>query len=159
VKIGIIGDTHGSIQSLIKILDLFSEVELFLHTGDHWQDGAAVEQKTGIPVLTVKGNCDRGKMSSELVFTIARKKVFLTHGHLYGVKSGLNTLLTRAGELSADYCVFGHTHRAMIEKRKGIWLLNPGSMTWSRVQKNYAGILMEVQNNIFVTRYIDIDMY
>lgn len=158
MKVGIIGDTHGSNESLTKILQAFSEVELFLHTGDHWQDGALVEQKTGIPVLTVKGNCDRGEMSDELVFTLSGKRFFLTHGHMYGVKYGLGILIARATELSADYCVFGHTHRTMLEKRNGIWFLNPGSLTWPRVQGKYAGILLEDLNNIFVTRYIDIDM-
>lgn len=158
MKVGIIGDTHGSQESLKKILSAFSEAELFLHTGDHWQDGVFVEQKTGVPVLMVKGNCDRGEMSDELVFTLSGKGFLLTHGHMYGVKYGLGILTAKATELSVDYCVFGHTHRTMLEKRNGIWFLNPGSPTWPRVQKKYAGILLEDLNNIFVPRYIDIDM-
>lgn len=58
MKIGIVGDTHGSQAALKKIIEAFQGVELFIHTGDHWQDGVLLEQKTGIPVFTVKGNCD-----------------------------------------------------------------------------------------------------
>jgi putative phosphoesterase len=157
MKIGLVGDTHGSKEALVIIRRVFHDVQLFFHTGDHWKDGVYLEQETGIPVLTVKGNCDYGSMSSELMFTIKSKKFFLTHGHLYGVKYGLTSLFARAQELDVDYCFFGHTHCPLLTKHKGIYFLNPGSLVWSRGKETYAGIILEYQENNFISRFINID--
>ncbi|MDD2401819.1 MAG: metallophosphoesterase [Clostridia bacterium] len=158
MKVGIIGDTHGSKKSLNEIIAAFSDVKLFLHTGDHWQDGYYLEQKTGIPVYTVKGNCDNGEMSTEIVFTLKDKKFFLTHGHLYGVKYGLKALEERAMELHVDYCIYGHTHRTFMEKVNDVWFLNPGSITWNREEQNYAGILLEYNHKNFSCCFLDVDI-
>ncbi|HHY06539.1 MAG TPA: metallophosphoesterase [Clostridia bacterium] len=157
MQIGLVGDTHGSKEALAIICRVFTNVELLFHTGDHWQDGVYLEQEMGIPVLTVKGNCDYGSMSSELLLMIKNKKFFLTHGHAYRVKFRLNSLLARATELEADYCLFGHTHRPLLTQHKGIYLLNPGSLVWSRGKETYAGIILEYRENMFISRFMNID--
>jgi putative phosphoesterase len=157
MKIGIVGDTHGSKEAMAIICRVFHDVQLFFHTGDHWQDGLSLEEETGIPVFTVKGNCDHGTMSSELLLTIENKKFFLTHGHLYGVKYGLDTLLARGREENADYCLFGHTHSPMLTEYKGIWFLNPGSLVWPRGKDTYAGIILERRENTFISCFMSID--
>ena len=54
-------------------------------------------------------------------------RVFLTHGHLFGVKSGLDTLAAAAKDMGAQLALFGHTHQALLEERNGVTLLNPGA--------------------------------
>jgi len=157
MKIGIVGDTHGSQTALEKIAEVFRGVELLVHTGDHWQDGVLLEQKTGIPVFTVKGNCDFGEREEELCFTVKGKKFFLTHGHRYGVKYGLQTLTYRAEELGVDYCIFGHTHQQLIESYQQIVYLNPGSIVWPRGENHCAGIIMEYRQNLFISQFKNID--
>ena len=40
--------------------------------------------------LTVKGNCDfYGEFKDEVVVPVGSKKLFFTHGHLYGIKQSL----------------------------------------------------------------------
>jgi putative phosphoesterase len=158
MKVGIIGDTHGSQEALKTIINSFKEVELFIHTGDHWQDAVCLEKKTGIPVFTVKGNCDYEERASELCFTLKGKRFLLTHGHLYGVKYGLQTLAYRAEELGVDYCVFGHTHRAIIENYNNIVFFNPGSIAWPRGENYFAGIILDYRENIFISQFKNIDM-
>ncbi len=157
MKIGIIGDTHGSQPALQKIISIFRDIELLVHTGDHWQDGVYLEKTTGIPVYTVKGNCDHGERDTELCFTLKGKRFFLTHGHHYGVKYGLQTMAYRAEELRADYCIFGHTHQPMIENFQQIIFLNPGSIAWPRNESNFAGIIMEYRDNLFISQFKNID--
>ena len=53
MKIGIIGDTHGSQQAIRKVLQLLPPVELLLHTGDYAPDANLLETLTGLPVIKV----------------------------------------------------------------------------------------------------------
>ena len=41
---------------------------------------------------------------------VGKNKLFVTHGHAYGVKSGLGRLAERAKTLGADVVLYGHTH-------------------------------------------------
>ena len=75
----------------------------------------------------VSGNCDffDADTPSELVLEMEGKG-FVTHGHKYRVKDGLNTLYYRGLELDADIVLFGHTHSSQIVSgRNGT--LNPGA--------------------------------
>ena len=56
------------------------------------------------------------------------RKVFLTHGHLYGVKTNLNELEKKAREENADICIFGHTHREYLVEKDGTVYVNPGAL-------------------------------
>jgi len=155
LKIAIIGDTHGSTGNLHLIADTFKDVDFFAHTGDNWVDGRYLESVTEKPVLTVKGNCDFGEMSTELVFQVQQRRIYLTHGHMLGVKSGLFRLGARARELAADFCLYGHTHMPLLEYREGITFLNPGSLTFPRSQERYAGILLEEKQGVFTCQFME----
>jgi len=157
MKIGVVGDTHGSKEAVAIISRVFKHVQMLFHTGDHWQDAVYLEKTMKLPVITVKGNCDRAARENEVLLTVENKNFFLTHGHLYGVKYGLTSLQLRAEELGAEYCLFGHTHSPMIIENKGIWFLNPGSLTWPRGQEIYAGIMMEYEMNCFKSCFMNID--
>ena len=43
------------------------------------------------------------------------KRVFFSHGHMYGVKVGLEQFLEGARNVKADIALFGHTHRPMLD--------------------------------------------
>jgi len=102
LKIGIIGDTHGSKSVLETIYKLFKDVDFFVHTGDHWKDACYLEDKFQVPVLTVRGNCDFSTFPQELTFEVMGKKFYLTHGHEYNVKYGLERLYYRALEANIE---------------------------------------------------------
>ena len=54
-------------------------------------------------------------------------RIFVTHGHLYGVKRDLTALAGAAKDAGARLALFGHTHIQHLEERGGITLLNPGT--------------------------------
>lgn len=58
---------------------------------------------------------------------IENKKFFITHGHKYGVKMGLNNIFYKGKESEVDAVLFGHTHIKIISKEDGLWIINPGS--------------------------------
>ncbi len=63
-----------------------------IHLGDHRADADRLaEEFCGLPVLSVRGNCDLwGPPRAEtLLRTFEGVRIFGTHGHRYGVKQGL----------------------------------------------------------------------
>ena len=54
-------------------------------------------------------------------------RVFMTHGHIYGVKRDLTALAGAAKDAGAQLALFGHTHIQHMEERNDITLLNPGT--------------------------------
>ncbi len=87
-----------------------------------------LEEEFSCPVATVAGNCDEpGLCPLEEVMDVGGKRVLLTHGHLYKVKTGLSKLEARARSLGVEVCVFGHTHLPALLVKDGLTLFNPGS--------------------------------
>ena len=77
----------------------------------------------------VPGNCD-GWTTQPLqkLLDIQGKKLLLSHGHIWQVKSGYETALATARQQGADLVLFGHTHRAYcVQEPDGLWVLNPGA--------------------------------
>ncbi len=81
-------------------------------------------------VYAVRGNCDfDGKYPEERIIEIQGKKIFICHGHKYGVKYGYNSIYYRGKEVGADIVLFGHSHLPIIEEYDGLILMNPGSVS------------------------------
>lgn len=112
-------------------------VGIILFTGDYVRDGQYMAEKLKLPVYSVAGNCDpSGAGEKEKVIELAGQKFFITHGHRYGVKRGLQSLFYKTLEVGAQVAVFGHTHIPFCQNIDGIWLINPGSPTHPRGLSN-----------------------
>ena len=104
--------------------------DLVLHLGDMLRD--AEELSYAYPqqsIVMVPGNCD-GWTTQPLqkLLDIQGKKLLLSHGHIWQVKSGCETALAAARQQGADLVLFGHTHRAYcVQEPDGLWVLNPGA--------------------------------
>ena len=81
--------------------------------------------------MIVRGNCDGWGCDYEddMLVNIGGVNIFVTHGHRYGVKSGLDTLASAAAAKGAQVACFGHTHKPFCEYRDGVLLINPGTCT------------------------------
>jgi putative phosphoesterase len=93
-----------------------------------------------LPICTVPGNCD-GWTTDPLkkLITLQGKRVLLSHGHLWGVKSSYDAAIADARASRADILLFGHTHVALCQQLEdGLWMLNPGSS-----RSSYGLILIE----------------
>jgi len=133
LKIGVLSDTHGMKKATQKVLEYMSEtnkeIDTIIHAGDLVSDAKFIE-RLGYKVYCVAGNCDPiGIAPAERLIEIEGKKIFLAHGHTYQVKYGVNKLLERAKNLSAEIVIFGHTHIPENLKVAGVLLFNPGSVT------------------------------
>lgn len=131
MKILVISDTHGHVEKAAKLLPILTDLDLIVHLGDFMRDAVRLQSLTDIKVLSVGGNCDGVLSKVEGMVTLSTPcgPVLLTHGHLHGVKNGMDRLLFQAEELGAKAVLFGHTHSPYYEVIGGIALINPGSLT------------------------------
>ena len=133
----IVSDSHGRTDGIAHLMAKIERPDLILHLGDHQDPLSEIELELDCPVLGVSGNCDHdisaGWLPTERLVSIANLRIFMTHGHHYQVKQGLDHLARIAAKppFSADLICFGHTHHPMIQERKvagrQVRLLNPGS--------------------------------
>lgn len=142
MKAGIISDTHGNTQMIRLALAAAGPVDWWLHAGDYSQDAAWLAKNSLIPVKTVAGNCD-GRVSTPIdeYIDIGGKSIWLTHGHRYGVKYGLEELVEWGEQYGVDVVVFGHTHIPYCQWHGDMLVINPGSLALSRVGRPTYGLL------------------
>ncbi|NLK51084.1 MAG: metallophosphoesterase [Syntrophomonadaceae bacterium] len=154
IRIGVLGDTHGNYEMAELAFRDVGKIDLILHTGDYYQDAQRIGRILGIKVEGVTGNCDfwsRGP--KEKVLELGGKRIYLTHGHQYGVKKGYLNLYYRGKEMNADLIIFGHTHVASKEDMDDLILFNPGSFTYPRTGLPTYGLVLIDQGNIEVKTF------
>ena len=157
MKILVLSDSHSGISFMRRSIRCVKP-DVLVHLGDYFDDGVAVAQENPHLVCHgVPGNCDRYRMvqpqPAVLCYDVLGVKLFMTHGHLHNVKSGLFRLLADAREHKAQAVLYGHTHIADCHREEdGLWVLNPGSCG------SFGGSvgLMEVENgNIIACRILE----
>lgn len=146
MKCLIVSDSHGLHHELLELVDRHEEeVDLFIHCGDSELSG---EDEVIIPYRTVQGNCDFGKDFPETQFIqFGKWPVFVTHGHLYNVKSTLMNLVYKSEEAGAKVVCFGHSHIAGAEKIGDCLFINPGSIRLPKGSKHKTYAILEQRDD------------
>ena len=140
--IAVVSDTHRSSKYIKLAKELIKDADILIHLGDNVDDVEELERDFKGVVYAVAGNCDYSReYPKENVIEINGRKIFFTHGDLYGVKSSINNIYYRGKELGADIVLFGHTHQHIIEKENGMILMNPGSISLPRFKGRYVGFI------------------
>lgn len=138
-KILIISDNHGKLDRLQRIVEETGPYDLMLHCGDGELPPEAYEEIVPCPMRVVRGNCDSFDFPITDVFELKGHRILMTHGHMQYVKFGMDNLLMEAQFQKADIVLFGHTHIQYLENKNGLWLVNPGSLTYpKRTGPTYA---------------------
>ena len=130
MKLLICSDSHGARRSLLRIAERETP-DAMLFLGDGLRDADFVAGRCPeLQVLSVRGNCDYAVDGApeDRLTEWEGVRIYLCHGHQYGVKTGLGRLRERGSLLGAQLVLFGHTHRPFLEEREGVTLLNPGSV-------------------------------
>lgn len=139
MKAVLVSDSHGRFGGLQEIIEREAPFDMLLHAGDIQGGVSNLEDWAGCPVYVVRGNCDwGGGLPQERVVSFGRDRIFLTHGHRYGVKTGIEMLAAAAKQAGANIAVYGHTHIPQVEERYGVILLCPGSVAEPRQQNRLA---------------------
>ena len=119
--IGIISDTHGLVRP--QVIEALTGAELIIHAGDIGSPDVLKTLEAIAPVVAVRGNNDQDPWAAKFPLTNAVEH----HSYFFYVVHELDHLDVDpvASEFSA--VIFGHSHRASAERRKGVLYLNPGS--------------------------------
>lgn len=156
MKILVLSDSHSG-RSFMRHCIERVKPEHVIHLGDHYADGTVMaEENPHIRFHQVPGNCDRYRMERDVVeimcYPIGGVKLFMTHGHLHGVKGDVSCVIADARERGAQAVLFGHTHSALcFQTEDGLWVMNPGSCgSWS----GSAGVIEVDDNKITACRII-----
>ena len=152
MKAIIFSDSHGSFNPMMEAIVKEGKIDLIIHAGDVVGDAEDLQAAyPRLAVACVKGNNDWWDRTApdDRIFEFDGVKIFLTHGHNYGVKYSLAKLMQKGRETGADICIFGHTHTALSEVLDGITFFNPGSAS------RHYGVL-ETDDGKFTLKICDI---
>jgi putative phosphoesterase len=118
--VGIISDTHGHLRP--EVAEAFAGVDLIIHAGDIGNNEVLEALRAIAPVHAVRGNMDGGwahDLPVTEVVEVGEVLIYVLH----------DAYLLKLEPAAAGFAavINGHTHRAAVEKRKGVLFLNPGS--------------------------------
>ena len=145
MKVGIMSDSHGNTMAIDAALRQAGRVDHWLHAGDCISDAEYLQLASDTAVTMVAGNCDWPGTSvpGEALVELGGHRIFLTHGHLYGVRYTIEALQEAAAERGADVAVYGHTHVADITPG-AVLVLNPGSVARPRDESQGSFLLLDL---------------
>jgi putative phosphoesterase len=129
MKIGVLSDTHIHLAEEIspEVVKAFSNVDLIVHAGDFVGSQVLEGLKRLGEVKAVHGNMDsmelRGLLPEKELLVAGGKKIGIIHG--WGGPEGIEQKVReRFGDV--DIIIYGHSHRANIERIGDVLFFNPG---------------------------------
>ena len=157
MRIGVIADTHHDPVRMYVAMQRIPDAEAWLHLGDMTEDAELIEEKTGVPVYVVRGNCDAySDVPYERVVTLGGVNIYMTHGHRWRVDFDRSALCFRAEELGCTLALYGHPHVSMVENNGRVIALNPGSPTRPRGGRKPTVAYVDIDGGDFTTGFINI---
>jgi len=129
MRIGVISDTHGDQVNIGQVVKLCTDVEMWLHAGDCSQDVEYLKDLVTVPVVAARGNCDGNTNTTKIdeFVEVLGYKIWLTHGHCYGVKQSIRELVRWGKQHEVAAVIYGHTHIPDNRWCDGMLIFNPGS--------------------------------
>lgn len=119
--VGLISDTHGLLRP--EVVNALRGSHAIIHAGDVGREEIVRELEKIAPVTVVRGNIDTSAWSRKLpatnVLEIAGTSIYVLHN--------IDELDLDPGSAGFSGVIFGHSHRPLIEQRKGVLFVNPGS--------------------------------
>lgn len=146
-KILFASDIHGRKSRAARLAEIVAEEKPdrvyllgdFLYNGprngvpEDYDPMAVIESLSSFADIAfgVRGNCDSAIDLDLLPFSVEEtrfveengKRIHLQHGDHLELLSDIQ---------KGDIVVFGHTHRPLLEERKGVLVLNPGSISFPK---------------------------
>ncbi len=140
MNVAVFSDTHSNTGRMVAELRR-RPPDVIIHLGDLERDACVLRREfPEIPVYAVCGNCDYGaREPEEGVVSLGPVRAFLTHGHRYNVRWGVDSLVYAAQEQECQLALYGHTHIADSQEIGGVKVVNPGTAGVGR-ELTYAWI-------------------
>ncbi len=126
----VMSDIHGAKRRFEDIVKQHENANYFISLGDSELKHKLLEKND---IIAIKGNYpfDKG-FTYEHVMDLMGRRLLLTHGHRYRVRSGYDKLYYRMLESESVLALHGHTHIPGYQKIENRYVLNPGSVAQGR---------------------------
>jgi putative phosphoesterase len=143
MRIGLIADTHSLVRP--EVFSAFEGVERILHAGDVGGRAVLKELEAIAPVDAVYGNTDMPgdpQLRAVISLEIEGRTIHVSHGHELGSPTPTK-LITR---YDADVIVYGHTHRALVDRTGERLVVNPGAAGPRRFDVQPSVAILDVRS-------------
>ena len=127
--LAVCSDSHGNARHLADAVDAYQPDQV-LFLGDGVRDAERVRaQHPEIPFLILRGNCDPDSgYEDRALLELEGVGIFAAHGHLHGVKYGMDQFCNSVWCSGSALGFYGHTHRPLWQEIRGMQIVNPGSI-------------------------------
>lgn len=139
----VVSDTHGKDENFYDVLDIEEPVDGIIHCGDFEGSEGKFALAANCPVFFVSGNNDFfSSLNREIDFELDGHTFFVTHGHHFLVSMDLENIKSEGIARGADIIIFGHTHKPVAKQVDGVYLFNPGSLSYPRQEGKKPSYLL-----------------
>lgn len=153
--VGLISDTHGLLRP--EVFDRLAGVDRILHAGDVGPADLLIELEAIAPVTAVWGNTDgfdvRARVPERAVVELEGWTIVVVHGHQFGSPT---PELLREAFPEADIIVYGHTHRAVLNRTGKKLVINPGAAGPPRFRLTPSVALLTLERGSADARIVDL---
>jgi len=158
MRIGLISDTHipeAALHIPAQVKEVFKGVDLILHAGDIYTNGALDELEHLAPVLAAEGDDDYlgtrndKRLKNKHVLTVEGVTIWLKHILWWFPDQPKRDMYPANPDYQElpDILVHGHTHIATVENKGGTLLINPGSPTLPYYRRELGTVALLTVNS------------
>jgi uncharacterized protein len=152
MRVGVISDTHGLLRP--EALKALHGAEHILHAGDVGDPAILDTLRSIAPVTAIRGNIDEGGPCDHLppteLIDLNGSSIYMLHDVK---KLDLNP---EAAGIAA--VVFGHSHKPLVDCRRGVLFLNPGSAGPRRFQLPVTIAWLNIEADKPSARIVQLDI-
>ncbi len=143
MKVVVFSDAHGNKEVIKRILEFNPDADYVISLGDSELKHSFL---LDLDIVAIKGNYPRdGGFVYESILEVEDKRLFLTHGHKYGVTKNMRKLLAKGMETEVDLVLYGHTHIAKFDNVAGVFYMNPGSIYSPRSDTPASYLILNIE--------------
>jgi uncharacterized protein len=152
MRLAVLSDTHGLLRP--EVLPAIAGVDHILHAGDVGDPAILDTLRAVAPVTAIRGNIDTVGPCAALPPTEALE----LGGHFIYMLHAIGGLDLDPKAAGIDLVIYGHSHKPLIERRKGILYLNPGSCGPRRFSLPISLAIVQLEANTIEARIIELEI-
>jgi putative phosphoesterase len=155
MKLLLFSDSHGNVSNMVKVIKKQKDIDLIIHLGDMLKDvNELIKNYNYYNIEYVRGNNDWGlDIPDYKILNLESKRIFITHGHRYNVKSEYGRIARMGHSVEADAVFFGHTHDPEEFFDDNMMVLNPGSIAGGRYALRATYCIINIEDGKIKSRF------
>ena len=131
MKILVVSDSHKDTETVLKLAEMYPNMDLYLHAGDSEDCSSNL-----YPFQSVQGNCDFYDFDEKRYIRLENCNLLMKHYP--------NLRKEEAEDISIF--IHGHTHIYSVKKEERIIRICPGSIAYSRDSSKGSYAIIDIEN-------------